>query len=460
MKKYILALLLGLTQMVYSGSEESEPIVVKLTTASQLMPLYLGEFVNDQGNVSDDHAEKLQKVLEFDLGHNGMTYLVPRTEQKEIVVEKIKGPDNLPSTTSLKTLDAYFIVKVTIADKKLSAVLIAPNSQVSKKVEGIPVTGNLKDDRRQIHVLADQIHKALFGTDGVASTKFLYTVKSQDPNTKKWIADVWEADYDGGNPRQLTKGMGYCVTPAYVPPKSGYASGSFFYVSYLIGQPKIYMASLKNGEGQRLTPLKGNQLMPAINRQRDRVAFICDVTGNPDLFLQDFSTEKGAQGKPRQIFATHLATQGTPTFSPDGKQIAFVSNKDGSAKVYVMDIPAEGVSLKDIKAKLLTKHTKEGTAPNWSPDGTKIVYCAMTNGVRQIWVYDFEKNDDRQLTQGGGNKENPTWAPNSLHVIFNSTGNNVSELYLINLNQPDAVKISSGPGEKRFPAWEPRATKS
>ncbi len=459
MKKLILTLMLALSSTVQAASEESDPIIVKLSTASQLMPLYLGHFNNDQGSISDEHAEKLQKILEFDLGHNGMTYLVPRTSPREAVVAKIINPSNLPTLTQLKTLDAYFVVRVDITDRKLSATLLAPNSQTSKKVEGIQLSENLKEDRRQIHILADQIHKALFGTDGVATTKFLYTVKLQDPSTKKWIADVWEADYDGGNPRQLTKGMGYCVTPAYVPPKPGYASGSFFYVSYLIGQPKIYMASLKNGEGQRFTPLKGNQLMPAITRQRDRVAFICDVTGNPDLFIQDFSTEKGALGKPRQIFATHLATQGTPTFSPDGKRIAFVSNKDGSPKVYMMDIPAEGVLLKDIKAKLLTKHTKEGTCPCWSPDGTKVAYSAMSNGARQIWVYDLEKNEDRQLTQGGGNKENPTWAPNSLHLIFNSTGNDTSELYLINLNQPDAVKISSGVGEKRFPSWEPRVSK-
>ena len=79
----------------------------------------------------------------------------------------------------------------------------------------------------------------------------------------------------------------------------------------------------------------------------------------------------------------------------------------------------------------------------------------MTNNVRQIWTYDFQKNEERQMTQGGGNKENPTWAPNSLHLIFNSTGHSGSELYLINLNQPEAVKITNGPGEKRFPNWEP-----
>ncbi len=79
----------------------------------------------------------------------------------------------------------------------------------------------------------------------------------------------------------------------------------------------------------------------------------------------------------------------------------------------------------------------------------------MTNGVRQIWIYDFEKGEERQLTQGPGNKENPSWAPNSLHLVFNSTSPNDNELYLIHLNDIKAHKISSGPGEKRYPNWEP-----
>ncbi len=455
MKTLILSLMLLLSTLSLDGGEESDPIVVKLSTSSSLMPLYLGNFSKANAGLPDDYIEKLQKILEFDLGHNGMTYLVPRTQDKERLIDKING-DNFPSSEQLKRLDAYYIVKIEISNQKLYGTLIATNSQSAKKVDGIPLSWVLKEDRRQIHHVADLIHKALFGTEGIASTRFLYSVKSADSTNKKLIADIWEADYDGANTRQVTREMGYCITPAYVPPKPGYTSGSFFYISYLIGQPKIYMASLQNGKGQRFTPLKGNQLMPAITKQRDRVAFISDVTGNPDLFIQDFKPEEGALGKPRQIFSTHLATQGTPSFSPDGKQIAFVSNKDGSPKIYVMDIPAPGVLLKDIKARVITRHTKEGTAPCWSPDGSKISYCAMVNGIRQIWIYDFERNEERQLTQGGGNKENPTWAPNSLHLIFNSTGQNGSELYLINLNQPEAVKISSGPGEKRFPCWEPR----
>lgn len=437
-----------------ASAETNDPIVVRLATETQLIPMYLAHFNGNGSGFESSYCSQLEKVLQFDLDHNGMTYLLDTSPEKDKMAAAT-AINQAPRTSDWKALSAFYIVKVQIQDKKLSARLFAANAETSKSIDDLPLTGDLSRDRRQIHQLADIIHKALFGKEGVATTRIIYTVKTKEGST--WNSEMWESDYDGGNKRQLTTDSGYAITPVYIPPKAGFSSGTFFFVSYKTGQPKIYYQSLvPDAAPRRLTLLRGNQLMPAITRQRDKLAFICDITGNPDLFVQAFSPDTGAIGKPYQIFSTHLATQGTPTFSPDGKQIAFVSNKDGSPRIYKMDVPPPGTSLKDIKATLISKRNRESSAPAWSPDGTKIAYCSMVQGVRQVWLYDFINNEERQLTQGSGNKENPTWAPNSLHLIFNSSDAGACELYLINLNQTDAAKISSGAGEKRFPCWEPR----
>lgn len=196
--------------------------------------------------------------------------------------------------------------------------------------------------------------------------------------------------------------------------------------------------------------------MPTVSPTLDKIAFISDITGNPDLFVQDFSQEEGLLGKPRQVFCAPGATQGTPTFSPDGKKLAFVSNKDGTPRIYTLDIPPPGASLKELKPKMISKKTRENTCPAWSPDGKKIAYSALASGTRQIWIYDIISGEEMQLTDGYGHKENPAWGPNSMHLIFNSSTPTTSDLFMINLNQKKAVKITSGPGEKRFPAWEGR----
>lgn len=439
-----------------SAEEAEDSFVVKLATESHLAPLYLLPLNQETSDFQEIYLQQLEKILAFDLDHNGATLVAKRSAESNQLGQN-EAPNSLGPIPAWKERNIFYVIKPQVQGRSIKASVLDVQKQALKNIDSFPLTGDLSEDRRQIHRLADLIHKALFGKEGIASTRILYTIKTQNSaDSSKWISEVWEADYDGGNPRQLTQERSMCVTPVYLPPKPGYTTGGFLYVSYQLGQPKIYLASLKDGKKQRLTTIRGNQLMPAISQQRDKVAFICDITGNPDLFVQPFSPEKGAIGKPQQVFSARLATQGSPTFSPDGTRLAFVSDKDGSPKIYVIQIPAPGANISDIKATLISRANRENTAPCWSPDGTKIAYCARGKGERQIWVYDFNTRQETQITQGGGHKENPSWAPNNLHLIFNSSAPKSSDLFIINLNQSEATQITFGPGEKRFPNWEPR----
>ncbi len=453
---WLVAILNGLCFNFVLAEAIEEPFVVKLATESSLTPLYLLPISQEASDLQESYAQQLEKILAFDLSHNGSTTVAKRTSDSNQIGQGAAF-NQLGSTSVWKERHIFYVIKPQIQNRSIRTILLDVQEQSLKTIDSIPLTGDLGEDRRQIHRLADVIYKALFGKDGIASTRILYTIKTQNSSdSSKWISEVWEADYDGGNPHQLTQERSTCVTPVYLPPKPGFATGGFLYVSYQLGQPKIYLSSIKDGKKRRLTSIRGNQLMPAISQQRDKVAFICDITGNPDLFLQPFSPEKGAIGKPQQIFSARQATQGSPTFSPDGMRVAFVSDKDGSPKIYVIQIPAPGTDIKNIQATLISKTNRENTAPSWSPDGTKLAYCARGKGDRQIWVYDFNTNQETQITQGSGHKENPSWAPNNLHLVFNSSTPKSSELFIINLNQAEATQITFGPGEKRFPNWEPR----
>ncbi len=445
-----LLLLLSCTAL-FAGESE---IIIKLPTKSLLEPAYapLWGTSNLDPAVTTKHLRELHRILQFDLNYNGHTQLLSDTAERKHLASNTRWGMR-PDATEWRALQVNYLVQGHVAKNKLYVRAFSAATDTHIGEYEIPLTGDLSRDRRRIHQLADTIHRASFGADGIASTRILYTVKGGTTGDGKPLSEVWMADYDGGNATPVTRDGDFCVTPQFLPPQAGKRSGSFFYVCYKTGQPKIYISSIEERAVQRFTPLRGNQLMPVISPQRDKVAFISDAGGNPDLFVQDFSPLKGAIGKPRQIFTATRAAQGSPTFSPDGSQVAFVSNKDGPPRIYLMEIP---VDRSPPKAVMITRQNRENTSPAWSPDGTKIAYSSMTKGTRQIWIYEVATRQEWQLTQGTSHKENPAWGPDSLHLMFNAANPRATELYMVNLNQPKAIRITSGGGEKRFPAWEMR----
>lgn len=435
MNKWIIALFLATAPLA-----AEEEIRVELSTQEKLTPLYLSKW-NASSNLSDAYLQQLRTILQFDLQHSGYTSVLPSDE----LVEKAVAPHDPALAFQAQNCGAaHHLIKAVVEEKKLSLFVFSTKTGALKQYQNIPLTGELGKDRRQIHKLSDAIVKLLFNAHGAAASTILYSMQL-NPNDQKWRAEIWQCDWDGANARQVTQEDNYAITPVAIPGRD-----SFLYVCYKNGQPKIYVASQKSRTGRRLLDLRGNQLLPAVSPRRDKIAFICDATGRADLFVQAIDVNGTIQGKPVQLYSLPGSTQGSPTFSADGSQVAFVSDKDGSARIYV--IPATGDS-KRAQPQLISKANRENTCPSWSPDGTKLAYSAKTNGIRQIWIYDFATGQEKQLTSGPGNKENPSWAADSLHLIFNSTDPSSSELYIVNLNQPEAVKISQGPGKKHYPTW-------
>lgn len=435
----------------------SDAFTVSLDTEVPLEPIYVAGIESESSSYDQKYLQELYSILAYDLNHNGMTAVMTRTGERLALENSEKGRESF-SRAAWREQKALYVVKGRAEGKKLIVSLYFVQDNKGKKIEPQSLTGNLAHDRKTVHQIADWIFKNLYNKPGVCSSTILYTAreKNRDPSFKsEYLSEVWQCDFDGKNAEQITHEGRYIVTPCYIPAKKGFRPGSFLFVSYRIGQPKIYVGSLQDGSSHQLLTLRGNQFMPAISSDKSQIAFICDAMGNPDLFVLPYDDDVGS-GKPRQIFASPRGTQGSPSFSPDSKKIVFVSNKDGNPRIYLMEVPGPSVLLKEMKPRLISRTCRENTSPSWSPDGTKIVYAGMTSGTRQIWVYDLEKETEEQVTFDKSNKENPTWASDSFHIVFNAeAAGGKAQLATCNLNQRQTFFLTEGGLDKRFPCVEP-----
>ena len=102
--------------------------------------------------------------------------------------------------------------------------------------------------------------------------------------------------------------------------------------------------------------------------ERGKIAFVSSRDGNPEIYTIN------TNGTNLTRLTNDPAVDDEPAWSPDGRRIAFVRNRE----IYVMNADGSNV--------VRTFSAGFAQSPSWSPDGTKIVYSAYSNGSANLWV--------------------------------------------------------------------------
>jgi Tol biopolymer transport system component len=140
----------------------------------------------------------------------------------------------------------------------------------------------------------------------------------------------------------------------------------------------------------------------------------------------------------------------SPTWSPDGRQIAFISTRYGNQEIYVMN--ADGTEL-----KRLTKTSLDEWAPDWSPDGKRIVfvYGPLAKEEQQIYLINSDGSNRSQVTPVSTDYTSPDWSPDGKQIAFESFQDKSQQIYVINIDGSNLTKLTNIPAWKGGPAWSP-----
>ena len=144
---------------------------------------------------------------------------------------------------------------------------------------------------------------------------------------------------------------------------------------------------------------------------------------------------------------TSLATTGSnwaPSWSPDGRRIAFISDRDGNWEIYVMNADGSGQTR-------LTTEPADDTGPTWSPDGRRLAFASNRDGTSEIYVMNADGTDQTRLTSTGG--WSPSWSPDGRRIAFTSGRDGNDEIYVMNADGTGQSRLTSAGGWS--PSWSP-----
>jgi tol-pal system beta propeller repeat protein TolB len=181
------------------------------------------------------------------------------------------------------------------------------------------------------------------------------------------------------------------------------------YVGLVHGDPstaEILVSAPSGGSFRQLTRNLWEDDFPTWSPDGRSIAFYSFRPQGAGIYVMD------ASGRHQRLLAaTTDPTSWAPAWAPDGKSIAFIRGVASKAEIYTIQPDGRGLSR-------LTRNSVFDTDPSWSSDGRRIAFASDRNGRSQIYVMSADGGGLRRLTHDGGVDSHPTWSADGRWIAF------------------------------------------
>lgn len=193
----------------------------------------------------------------------------------------------------------------------------------------------------------------------------------------------------------------------------------------------------------RLTDNNWDDIQPSVSPDGRQVAFSSRRNGYWDIYIWNLETNQTTR------VTDTPAYDGAPCWSPDGQWLAYESYLNDNLEVVIQ-------SIADLTQPAIQLTYNPGTdhSPSWSQEGRRIAFVSDQNGQEDIWVAYLDQSDNRFINVSNNQKyreQNPVWSPDGSLLAWSALENGQSSIFIWDSSQPSRAPRLIGPGSQ--PVW-------
>ena len=383
-----------------------------------------------------DSSEKfldIPNIVTKNLERSGRFKAIPR---EDMLQKPSTGADVDFDDWNILGIEALVVGRITqIGNDQYSIQFQLFDIFRGEQILGYRMSANQSSFKYVAHRIADMIFEKITGIKGVFSTQVAYVTADGNSNDRFYKLVI--SDSDGDNERIILESNDPIMSPAWSPD-----SRQLAYVSFEGNLSSIFIQTLRTGNRRKISDRIGINGSPAFSPDgRKLVLTLSNTDGNLDIHTLDLTTRKISR------LTTNRSIDTEGTWSPDGSEIYFTSDRGGSPQIY--KISSVGGS-----PSRITFEGNYNARPRLSPDGKKLAMVHLRDGKYQIGIIDIEKRSLLVLSTGSQD-ESPSFSPNSDTLIYATRQNGLGFLETVTADGLIRQRLASQLGNVREPVWSP-----
>ena len=418
--------------IIFSINIAQSELIIRITQGtSKQTPIAIVPFELDV-----DSSEKfldIPNIVTKNLERSGRFKAIPR---EDMLQKPSTGADVDFDDWSILGQEALVVGRITqIGNDQYSIQFQLFDIFRGEQILGYRMSANQSSFKYVAHRIADMIFEKITGIKGVFGTQVAYVTADGDSDDRFYKLVI--SDSDGENERIILESNDPIMSPAWSPD-----SRQLAYVSFEGNLSSIFIQTLRTGNRRKISDRIGINGSPAFSPDgRKLVLTLSNTDGNLDIHTLDLTTRKISR------LTTNRSIDTEGTWSPDGSEIYFTSDRGGSPQIYKISSGGGTVSR-------ITFEGNYNARPRLSPDGKKLAMVHLRDGRYQIGIIDLERRSLLVLSTGSQD-ESPSFAPNSDTLIYATRKDGLGFLETVTADGLIRQRLASQLGNVREPVWSP-----